>query len=295
MTNATLQITNRRNLFAGISFEDVLRVDIGEARAVWTALGGPAKNFKLISEPGASTKTRKSVLPEYILYLLPHRLANQLQDSYLTPYVVEALNALGYNIGRININLCPWSTAGCRKNCLVHAGRGKSTAVVDGRMRKTLLATYFPAMFLALMRDDLQRIERTNPDAWVRLNGTSDITWESNAVTYAMLAESNLQFGDYTKASPSQRPDPVGISYRLARSAWPGRQTPRDILNLRESGHSVSVVVDDSRPLDGIEGFVNADKTDEWLLSSTPVIGYLTAKGSLRRDPNQVYRSQDLL
>lgn len=283
-------------LFAGVTYNDVLAADVSEAKDVWAALGGPkSTSRKLLTDPKGNSKGRKSVAPEYMLHLLPHRQVTQLQG----PFLAEAeagLAEMGLTIDTdVHVNVCPWSCAGCRKYCLVSAGRGNFHAVIKGRLMKTMLATYFPTLFLALLRNELLLIAKRKPNAWIRLNGTSDIPIEMIHPTRMMMKESGLRFGDYTKASPLQRPDVLDLDYTLARSAWPGRQSAEDAVQLWRAGHNVSIVADDFDALAHVPGVVSADETDEWLFAKTPTLGVLKAKGSLRKDPTQVYKAEDIL
>jgi hypothetical protein len=285
----------RGTLFSGVSYSEVLDTDPQFAKEVWGALGGPrSTSRKLITDPMGQTKGRKSVAPQYMLHLMPHRQAAGLQESYLEAARPE-LRKLGLDVATgVKLNLCKHSTSGCRRHCLVSAGRGGSPAVINGRLFKTLLATQFPTLFLALLRHELLLIARRKPNAWFRPNGTSDIPWEMMPATRAIMEEVGLQYGDYTKYTPEQRPKPQGLNYSLARSMWPGRDTPDQAVALLRAGHHVSIVVDDVTRLEGVPGVIEADKTDEWVFGD-PVIGALTPKGSLKRDPRQVFRSEDIL
>lgn len=283
-------------LFTGVTYNDVLAIAPNESKRIWAALGGPkSSSCKLLTSPAGNSKGKKSKAPEYMLHLLPHRQVMQLQD----PFIADAkagLAKMGLSLNLdVKVNVCPWSCAGCRKHCLVSAGRGGFHAVIKGRLMKTMLATYFPAHFLALFRSELNSIARRKPNAWVRPNGTSDIPVEMIQPTRMMMKESGLRFGDYTKASPLQRPDVIDMDYTLARSAWPGRQTADEVIGLWRAGHNVSIVADEFEPLAHVPGVVSADVTDEWLFEPTPTLGVLKAKGSLRKDPTQVYEARDIL
>jgi hypothetical protein len=283
-------------LFTGVTYDDVLSIDPNESKRVWAALGGPkSASAKLLTAPSGNSKSSKSQAPEYMLHLLPHRQVMQLQG----PFIADAkagLASLGLCLNLdVKVNVCPWSCAGCRKHCLVSAGRGAFHAVIKGRLMKTMLATYFPAHFLALLRHELNLIAKHKPNAWVRPNGTSDIPVEMIQPTRMIMKESGLRYGDYTKASPLQRPDVIDMNYTLARSAWPGRQTADEAVDLWRAGHNVSIVVDEFEPLADIPGVVSADATDEWIFEPYPTLGVLKAKGSLRKDPTQVYQFKEIL
>ena len=108
------------------------------------------------------------------------------------------------------VNICPASSPGCRAACLNTAGRGAMGSVQAGRMRKTRLFLDDRAEFMRQLVADLTTIanrqERTSIRQAVRLNGTSDLAWESipcivNGVvwTNVMSAFPQLTFYDYTK------------------------------------------------------------------------------------------------
>lgn len=123
-------------------------------------------------------------------------------------------------------SVCPGSTAGCRAACLFTAGRGAMNSVHTARVRKTKLYWKRPAKFAALLVADLNRLvgrqARTGIKQAVRLNGTSDIAWESFAVTrngveYAGVPQAypELQFYDYTKL-PAR-----AIKFQVGGALWP--------------------------------------------------------------------------
>lgn len=235
-----------------------------EAYDIWAFLGGPTQNRWLLSEPGASAKSRKSVVPEYMLYLMPHKLSG-------------------------TVNMCPWSTPGCRKTCLVSAGRGAQPNVTQGRQVRTELLMNHPDAFFVILDDNL-RVVRKRGGGWVRLNGTSDIPWEVVPSMVALMEKyPDIQFADYTKATVDQRPSPAISNYQLARSVWPHRDDAFDIRDLLLAGERVSMVVDDPSKVKDLPHVVMADDTDEWLMGNGPALGLLKPKGKLRYAEDQFY------
>jgi hypothetical protein len=107
------------------------------------------------------------------------------------------------------MNTCPNATAGCREACLFTAGRGAFANVKRGRINKTLWFHRDRVGFLQqLIKDITALIKKANKEgmaAAVRLNGTSDIAWESIKVDGKNLMEHfpAISFYDYTK-SPSR-------------------------------------------------------------------------------------------
>jgi hypothetical protein len=265
-TTTSVQITkpvhrNILDLFKGITIEQVEAYPYEDAIAAWQKVGGPLSNRNFLTQPDGSAKSRKSVIPEYMLYMLPHKLAGQS-------------------------NLCKWSVKGCRDNCLVTAGRGMSPVVWKGRLARTLLMFANPVAFLKLISKGLDSVEKKG--GWVRLNGTSDIPWE-HIMGGALIKDRKIIFADYTKASIAQRPDPEMDNYRLSRSVWPGKHDAESIADLLKAGERVSMVVADPYAFEGIEGVAMADKTDEWIMGKVSALGLLGPKGKLLKDPDNYY------
>jgi hypothetical protein len=101
--------------------------------------------------------------------------------------------------------ICAWATAGCIEGCLHTAGnpvyqRGKDRA----RLARTDLFLKDRGQFIRrLMADTAQHCRkayRKNVLPCVRLNGTSDIAWES-VVPEIFSAFPDCQFYDYTKGA----------------------------------------------------------------------------------------------
>lgn len=96
-------------------------------------------------------------------------------------------------------NVCPWSTPGCRKTCLNTAGKGAMNHVQLARIRKTMLFKEDPSKFLDALGRDIIKLKRIAKKRkltpCVRLNGTSDISWE----LHLEMKEYDIQFYDYTK------------------------------------------------------------------------------------------------
>ena len=118
--------------------------------------------------------------------------------------------ALGYLTGILylapanlsGVNLCPFSTPGCRAACLNTAGRGRFPKIQEARIMKSIHWLENPEGFIDQLRDDIKALERKAKRLGlkpvVRLNGTSDILWERKAPE--LFSEfSHIQFYDYTK------------------------------------------------------------------------------------------------
>lgn len=104
------------------------------------------------------------------------------------------------------INTCPNATEGCRAACLFTAGRGAFANVKQARIKKTLWFAENRIGFLVQLYADIQALikkaNKENKLPAVRLNGTSDLAWESFKLNGKSLMEwfPNVQFYDYTKS-----------------------------------------------------------------------------------------------
>lgn len=108
-------------------------------------------------------------------------------------------------------NVCPMATiAGCATACLNTAGRGRFTKVQAARLAKTQWFHTDRDAFMSCLHASVARLARKalkqSLIPLVRLNGTSDIQWETIAYTHADVAYANIfaafpsiQFYDYTK------------------------------------------------------------------------------------------------
>lgn len=104
------------------------------------------------------------------------------------------------------VNLCPHASAGCLLACLNTAGMGKFSNVQRARLAKTKLFLADRSAFASSLAKDItahvkrSRRERMTPA--VRLNGTSDVSWENQkSETGKTLFElfPKVRFYDYTK------------------------------------------------------------------------------------------------
>lgn len=134
----------------------------------------------ILSDGKSNAKTKKNVRATKILYLAP-----------------EQQNELG-------VNLCPFSSEGCRKACLFTAGMGVYANVKKARLNKTHF--YLQDRFTFLLQtaheivNTAKRLQKLNKPLAVRLNGTSDIKLvEQLTSTYGEQIPSNVVFYDYTK------------------------------------------------------------------------------------------------
>ena len=211
-------------------------------------------------------------------------------------------------------NLCPHASEGCRAACLFTAGRGKFSNVRTARINKTLRWFDDRRAFLADIVSDIAKLEsycrRHGFRPAVRLNGTSDISWENVILPEGgnIMAEfPDVQFYDYTKnpkrAVKSGRGEmPANYSLTFSRS----ENNRRQVAEVIHAGGNVAAVYSRERwerftwsmkgfargimhPMpetyvpDGPKIF-NGDQTDLRFLDPAGVVVALKAKGDARAD-----------
>ena len=191
--------------------------------------------------------------------------------------------------------VCPKRTAGCTEACLNTAGRGgmfrkgeNTNAIQKARIRKT---RYFFGNRAGFMKDLVKDINSAIRQAGrlgltpvIRLNGTSDLSWEKYSV---MGAENifnlfpNVQFYDYTKVLG--RKVSAYKNYHLTFSAADGNDA--DVQKALAQGMNVAMVFDKIP-----EGVFSADETDLRFLDPKVGIIGLKAKGRAKKDTSGFVR-----
>lgn len=102
-------------------------------------------------------------------------------------------------------NLCPHASKGCAQACLFTAGRaGLFEPINIARVRRTRFLHADRAAFLDVLRGEIRglirRAARLGMRPAVRLNGTSDLPWETLAPS--LFTEfPKIRFYDYTKSA----------------------------------------------------------------------------------------------
>lgn len=196
------------------------------------------------------------------------------------------------------VNLCPMAeTAGCVKGCLVSAGRGRMSNVHAGRMRKTEWFAKDRAGFMTQLVKDcaglVRYCDRRDVKPALRLNGTSDIRWESipcerDGETFANIfaAFPEIQFYDYTKIANrdvSAIPNySLVFSYSEANPAY-----KKQVAIALEKKMNIAVVwrEKESIPTRFLgRKVIDGDETDMRFLDPKNVIVALYAKGQAKKD-----------
>ena len=189
--------------------------NVEAALAIATTYSG-----KLRKILGRSVKTEKSAregLVTRVAYLSPHVEAGVLTCPWAT--------GLNRGPGR-SITVTPG--AGCAGNCLIGSGQMVYTQSRRSRILKTILQHVFPRVFVALLTTEIDRharyVERLSRKTGidyacgVRLNGTSDLRWETLAPDL-FASFPRVVFYDYTKGTVAARRGALSIpNYHLTYS-----------------------------------------------------------------------------
>jgi hypothetical protein len=132
------------------------------------------------------------------------------------------------------VNLCGFSSKGCRAVCLKESGRLRMESVsagkndtITGRMKRTFQLLTDKTGFLNQLRKEiesmLRKADKLSLVPAIRLNGLSDIKWESIIDSFP-----SVQFYDYTKDynyylkfQYKQLPNNYHLTYSLSEDECP--------------------------------------------------------------------------
>jgi hypothetical protein len=186
-------------------------------------------------------------------------------------------------------NTCPHASAGCRASCLFTAGRGAFSNVQKARINKTLWFFSDRAGFLNQIEKDIvelkQKAHALGLRPAVRLNGTSDIGFESIA-RHIMEKYSDVAFYDYTKSPvrfnaylSGKAPANYHLTFSKSES---NTDTARELAG---RGGNIAVVFSGDLP-DTFWGrpVIDGDLNDARFTDASGVIVGLKAKGKARQD-----------
>jgi hypothetical protein len=193
-------------------------------------------------------------------------------------------------------NTCPKATAGCKTACLNTAGRGgmfkrgeTTNMIQKARIRKTRYFYEDRAGFMLDLAYDIQKAiafaKKQGLTPVIRLNGTSDLSWEKYEVPVFCTRNifelfPQVQFYDYTKVLGRKTADIP--NYHLTFSKADGNDA--DVARAMAQGMNVAAVFDDL-PADYMgKEVINADETDLRFLDPKGVIAGLKAKGKAKKD-----------
>ena len=210
-------------------------------------------------------------------------------------------------------NVCPSATVGCRAACLNTAGRGgifrkgETTNVIQkARIARTVFffddRPAFMAQLVKEIRAAIKLAKSHNLIPVFRLNGTSDIRWESvdvfesdekakTAVLHpnVMAMFPTVQFYDYTKhANRKDIPANYHLTFSLAENNESQAMTA--YLNGMNIAAVFKTVPETYKLMAGFDGWfknipvINGDESDLRFLDAKGVIVGLKAKGRAKKD-----------
>jgi hypothetical protein len=190
------------------------------------------------------------------------------------------------------IDVCSHASDGCRDACIFKTGRGQMPAVIESRVNRTLLFHQHRTGFLCKLADEItslvKRAERRGMKPAVRLNGTSDLPWESIRLNGKNIMEHypNVQFYDYTKNPARAWAHAAGQmsgNYHLTFSR--SETNEADAREILRAGGNVSVVFGGTLPKRWAgKKVIDGDKNDLRFLDPRGVVVGLIAKGPGRKD-----------
>jgi len=213
------------------------------------------------------------------------KIQKGVQHGYLT-FIMHL--APGKLSGR---NVCPGASAGCLEMCLNTAGRGRFDSIQQARIRKTRWFFEDRAGFMAQLVSDvkagIRKADRLNLIPVFRLNGTSDIRWETVPVgLYDNIFQMfpNTQFYDYTKLS-NRRNIPANYHLTFSRSEENEHKLDEAVRN----GMNLAVVFSTKKKDMLPQRYrslpvVDADDTDLRFLDPEGSVCGLRAKGAAKSD-----------
>lgn len=187
-----------------------------EARALWaefrTGYGFKATTPSLMAPGSSNWKIAKNEVPTVTLTLTPADLSGEW-------------------------NVCTWATQQCRSACVMWTAGRQYHSVRQGRLVRTAFLAQHPAAFLAILTDEVERIERKGVPFGMRLNVASDLRWENFAPW--LFAGANVRAYDYTKAPARITPDNYRITYSHSE-----RWDDARVLATVATGSNVAMVFD---------------------------------------------------
>ncbi len=182
--------------------------------------------------------------------------------------------------------LCAFAElAGCKNDCLIHAGRLGMKHATRAIIRRTLLYLYQREMFDNMLKNEIMKLSFEHGDKLaIRLNGTSDIDFD-----YIIKEFKNVQFYDYTKILPrvsNNKLKNYDLTYSFSpyskKSLQHGREAVKQKFKIAVAFNTKNSKGDTLKIPDKLFGrkIVSFDDTDARFLDKESSIGYLTRKGS---------------
>lgn len=215
-------------------------------------------------------------------------------------------------------NTCPKATKGCINACLNTAGRGgmfkkgeNTNNIQKARIRKTQLFYNNRDEFMSLLVKDIllaiKQSAKANLIPVIRLNGTSDISWEKYPVKMGNVIYSNIfeafgyiQFYDYTKVLGRKVKNIP--NYHLTFSAADGNDN--DVYNAVLQGYNIAMVFNLKKTLpmpeyhrfnNQVRPVYNGDESDLRFLDPDNHIVGLYAKGKAKKDTSGFVKNPNFI
>ena len=227
------------------------------------------------------------------------------QKSLAYGYLTGVLHLAPHNTAGKTV--CPNATiANCHHACLNTAGRGgiakgsatlitstgvtvPDNAIQAARIRRTKLFHNDKPEFIRQLAADITKAQRLADKMGVklaiRLNGTSDIPWET-AAPELFETFANVQFYDYTKI-PQRLNKPLPVNYHLTLSYSEATDKYCNLIRHAAIEHNnpIAVVFRDELPNTFIGRIVlDGDEHDMRFLDPNTVVIGLKAKGRAKHD-----------
>lgn len=190
-------------------------------------------------------------------------------------------------------NTCPNASAGCKAACLFTSGMAGAFASINkARTEKTLFffnnRAEYGKQLLKEIGALVKKAAKQNLTPAVRLNGTSDLAWESIQFDGKSVMEHfpSVQFYDYTKSAKRAKRHAEGkmpTNYHLTFSRSESNQA--DVVEVLNANGNVAVVFHDRLPATYLgKPVVDGDESDLRFNDAKGVVVGLKVKGKAKQD-----------
>ena len=224
-------------------------------------------SYKLLSQPNSNPKVKKG---------------NTKDSDYITTIM---------HLRPVSTRICPYQDiAKCKTACLNTAGLGGIIpSIQKSRQTKTDLFLNDRETFMTMLYKDIEKFvrfcEKKNKKPAVRLNGTSDIQWETIKYESVTVFEKfpQVQFYDYTKI-PTRKISHIP-NYHLTWSYSEANQKYANYFDKLK--YNIAVVFSSKTLPPMFKGLrvIDGDKTDmRFLDGNKRVVVGLKAKGKAKTD-----------
>ena len=212
--------------------------------------------------------------------------SNKVYSKYLSAIL---------HLSPTNTQICPYQDiAGCKEGCLNTAGRGGifkkgevTNIIQEARKRKTNLYLEARNIFMSYLVSDIQKFvrycEKKDKLPCIRLNGTSDIQWETIKIDGQNIFDMfpNVQFYDYTKI-PTRKVE----QHKNYHLTWSYSEANMKYATWFDKiAYNIAVVFNGDMPIyyKGRE-VIDGDESDIRFMDKPNVVVGLKAKGKAKKD-----------